>query len=59
VGAPALALFPDGTVVGLPALVVNLVLAVLVSLRTAPPSADAVAVGLGPAVAPARPTQSA
>jgi solute:Na+ symporter, SSS family len=59
VGAPALALFPDGTVVGLPALVVNLVLAVLVSLRTAPPSADAVAVGLGPAVAPARPTRSA
>jgi solute:Na+ symporter, SSS family len=53
-GAPAQALFPAGTVVGLPALVVNLVLAVVVSLLTTPPSADAVAVGLGPAAAPVR-----
>lgn len=53
-GAPAQALFPAGTVVGLPALVVNLVLAVVVSLLTTPPSADAVAVGLGPDAVPAR-----
>ncbi|OZM81138.1 sodium:solute symporter [Pseudonocardia sp. MH-G8] len=51
-GAVAQAVVPAGTVVGLPALVVNLVLAVAVSLVTRPPSADAVAVGLAPALAP-------
>jgi SSS family solute:Na+ symporter len=40
-----LALCPAGTVIGLPALVVNIVVTVLVSLLTKPPSTAAIAVG--------------
>ncbi|MGW4485664.1 sodium:solute symporter family protein [Amycolatopsis sp. NPDC004368] len=52
VGVPQLgAIFahtvPPGTVIGLPALVVNLVVTVLVSLVTRPPAADSVDVGAG------------
>jgi SSS family solute:Na+ symporter len=45
-GAAALAPFPPGTVVGLPALIVNLVLAVGVSLLTRQPNDAAIAVGM-------------
>jgi SSS family solute:Na+ symporter len=41
-----LALCPAGTVIGLPALVLNVVVTVLVSLVTRPPGAAAVAVGI-------------
>jgi SSS family solute:Na+ symporter len=39
-------MFPAGTVVGLPALLINLVLAVTVSLLTKRPPASAIAVGI-------------
>jgi solute:Na+ symporter, SSS family len=46
VGNAALAVFPAGTVVGLPALVLNIVVTVVVSLVTTPPPAHAVTVGI-------------
>lgn len=45
-GSAVLAMFPAGTVVGLPALLINLVLAVTVSLLTTRPPASAIAVGI-------------
>jgi SSS family solute:Na+ symporter len=48
-----LSVFPAGTVAGLPALILNIVVTVLVSLATRPPGRDAVAVGM-PAAAPVR-----
>jgi SSS family solute:Na+ symporter len=48
-----LSVFPAGTVAGLPALILNIVVTVLVSLATRPPNRDAVAVGM-PAAAPVR-----
>lgn len=44
-GEWALQFFPDGLIVGVPALLVNLVLAVLVSLVTSKPSDSAIAIG--------------
>jgi SSS family solute:Na+ symporter len=41
-----LSVFPAGTVSGLPALILNIAVTVLVSLATRPPDRDAVAVGL-------------
>lgn len=45
-GSAVLAVFPTGTVVGLPALIVNLLLAILVSRLTTQPPATAIAVGM-------------
>jgi SSS family solute:Na+ symporter len=53
VGNAALAVFPAGTVVGLPALVLNIVVTVAVSLVTKPPPADAVRVGVPGRLTPA------
>lgn len=53
VGNAALALCPPGTVVGLPALVLNIAVTVAVSLVTKPPPADAVRVGVPEAFTPA------
>lgn len=43
---PLLQLLPEGTVSGIPALLVNVILAVTVSLMTKPPRAEAIAVGM-------------
>lgn len=45
-GAAILSLFPAGTVVGLPAMLLNIVVTILVSLVTRPPSGSAIAVGI-------------
>lgn len=48
--ATALSFFPAGIIVGVPALVLNLLLAVVISLMTKAPSAQAIAVGIPGAI---------
>ncbi|TNC25776.1 sodium:solute symporter family protein [Amycolatopsis alkalitolerans] len=52
-GDLALAAFPAGTVVGIPALVINLIVVLAVTPFTKPPADEAVAVGMPRAAAPA------